>query len=429
MNVFPDILLRITGKPFDDFQSLNLTKTISGIEKIVNLKHEVNNLKDQIADYLFQAIPEVREPKFQNILLNLRRDIFNQRKVDLKIINTLEPYLSNCVKGHLEKYHSITLQIQDLYIKSEKQYSKETACSREQLRILAKEELFQKGLLLSSQSLLDRTCRYLSKDTVSPRKKDFQTEKSLIKYLSRMHTKTSPFSTFTHLSVLSLNPQKGGISLQDLFSPFTKMTHLKTTHHIRLNNFLYQYLKGLLIACPDISQNLKLRTNPTLKKEDNYYLFLTNSNNVEAFQRIPHDPVLDVFLTIVSEKKEGLTSKNLVHTIIEDEYIDAPAEELHAYIYQLLEYGFFEYHFGVSGIDPDWDIKLRKKSTPDFFNHPGMKDVFGSLSLLRQSAEEYGKSSISRRRAILKESFPQFREMCMGLQKSRKRNTHQIKTT
>ena len=99
------------------------------------------------------------------------------------------------------------------------------------------------------------------------------------------------------------------------------------------------------------------------------------AKTIKTLHVIPANPALEVFLTLASEKKEGIVYKELVHTIIENEYIDASAEDIESFINQLIDYGFLEFSIGVSGIDPDWDHELTKQLKPLADHLPLIKDL------------------------------------------------------
>ncbi|NUM81836.1 lantibiotic dehydratase [bacterium] len=280
---------------------------------------------------------------------------------------------------------------------------------RDTLSQIASDEKFQKGLLLSSQSLLNQVDKYIQHDKSAVNKHHCDTEESLIRYISRMYAKTSPFSTFTNLAIGALSFEtKKHFELGEKANPGYES-------HIRLNNMLYQYLKGILLKISEIYFQFRLRPNPTIQKRDAYYLFLTNSNNIEAFQRIPANPVLEVLLYLTSNSEEGIQYSELIKTIIDNEYIDASSEEIQEFINQLLDYGFLEFNLGVSGTDPDWDIKLRSQLESLPANTVLLKSLTQSLAVMRKKCNEYAQAGVAARKNILKEVHANFRSTCWQL--------------
>lgn len=414
MKLMPHTLIRVAGGPFQKLQSLNLSRSIEIIDNILNLKEKLTPLKENISEVMYSAIPQLQDTTVQNFLVKLRRDIFNERNVSEEKLKRAAPHLSAELTADIENYRTLKGEIKELFEEGERQFPEETKATRQILQNLAEDENLQKGLVLSSQSLYKRIAGYAKKSKL--KKKDFQVERGLTKYISRMYGKTSPFSTFTNLVMASVTPSPDAV--EDKVSPLVKTGSdeiPEILNHIRLNNFLYQYLHTILTKNPDFYRHFLVRPNPTIKKNEDHYLFLTNSNNIEAFQRIPANPALEVFTYISTQKKEGIVYKEMVREIIKNEYIDAPAETLEDFINQLLDYGFLEFNIGVSGIDPDWDRALTEKLSPLAADLPLIKELLDVLEKVRILAGEYGQSDCENRTRILDEAFQVFRAICWKL--------------
>ncbi len=419
MKLFPHTMIRIGGGPFEKLENLNLKDSIQIIDSISGCKEKLDVLKQTISDNLYHTIPGQKNPEIQNLLLKIRRDIFNERNISSENVKRITPYLSKSLAEEIENYRQIKEKINELWQKGETLFPGEVEAARQKLRALAKDEDLQKGLLLSSQSLFKRIPGYVKKES-RMKKKDFQTERGLTKYISRMYGKTSPFSTFTNLVIGKITTTPEPKIPNNQISPLLRLKvdeekKPEVLYHIRINNYLYKYLKVLLTKNPNFYRYFLLRPNPTLKKNENHYLFLTNSDNIEAFQRIPANPALEIFLDLASQKKEGILYKELVHTIVENEYIDAPAETLESFINQLIDYGFLEFNIGVSGIDPDWDDELTKKLKPLAAHLPLIKELLDTLKTVRKLANQYGAAECENRIRILDDAFLQFRAICIKL--------------
>jgi len=414
MKLFPHILVRVSGGAFEQLETLNLKKSLQTVNEIHQLKKSLTELKEKISQRLYQTIPQRNDPKARNLLLNFRRNIFNDRYIPADALDKVISYLPKGLKENLKSYFKIKESIGHMREKGEDVFSREVTQLRKNLHALAADEKLQKGLLLSSQSLLKRIPAYTAKES-HLQKKDLQTERGLVKYISRMYAKTSPFSTFTNLVMAkpasSPGPEKSFLWLEN-------DKKAKVINHIRLNNYLYHYLETLLCKNPDIYPLFLIRPNPTLKQGQTQYLYLTNNNNIEAFQRIPVNPVLEVFRQLTGEKKEGIPFNELVRTIIANEYIDASAEDIQSYILQLIEYGFLEFNIGVSGIDPDWDIKLGNvlhNINRDNIDIPLLSELPETLKNIRTLACQYGEAPFHQRNEILEKAFHQFKATCMKL--------------
>lgn len=431
MKLFPHAMIRISGGPFEKLETLNLTDSIHIIDNIIDCKQKLAPLEHTISDELYHIIPRQQDPTLQNLMVKVRRDIFNERNISTEKISRLSPHLPAPLAEQIENYRLLKEEINRLWTDGETLFPKEVTAARGKLKTRAMDEEFRKGLLLGSQSLYKRIPGYIEKDpSARMKKKDFQIERGIARYFSRMHGKTSPFSTFTNLAVGKITPAPETPETpetpeiprppfpKDPVSPIVRLKqHEKprVIYHIRLNNYLYNYLKVLLTKNPNIYRYLLVRPNPTIQKHEDHYLYLTNSNNIEAFQRIPANPALEVFLYLTSEKKQGLVYKNMLQAIIDNEYIDAPLADLEAFVNQLIEYGFLEFDLGVSGIDPDWDKELHKKLGCLGQELPLIKELLDTLISVRQLSRQYGSGNCEERTRILEEAYRQFRVICMKL--------------
>ena len=420
MKLLPHTMIRVSGGPFEKLESLKLTESPRLIESITGLKAKLEPLKQKISDELYQLIPGLEDQAIQNLLVKIRRDIFNERNVSPERMERIKPHVPGTLLAEMDNYLSTREEINGLRQQGEALFAKETAAARRILAEEAMDEDLQNGLLLSSQSLFKRIPGYVKKVEKNARlkKKEFQVERGLTKYISRMYGKTSPFSTFTNLVIGTITADAPPPDWEGGISPLLRLKENKkpeVLNHIRINNFLYQYLNTMFTKNQEIFRHFLIRPNPTLKKNEDHYLFLTNSNNIEAFQRIPANPALEVFTYLSTQKKEGITYDEMVRSIIENEYIDAPAETLEDFINQLLDYGFLEFNIGVSGIDPDWDRELAKKLNHLEAKVPLIKELLAVLKKVRTLADRYGESNSDGRTQILNEAFEDFRAVCMKL--------------
>ncbi|HLP61986.1 MAG TPA: lantibiotic dehydratase, partial [Candidatus Deferrimicrobium sp.] len=345
MKLFPHAMIRISGGPFEKLESLDIIDAIQIIDAVIDHKKKLVPLKQTISDELYQIISRQPDPSLQNLMVKVRRDIFNERDITADKITKITPHLPIPLGTQIENYRRLKEEINRLWEEGEALFCKEVTAVREKLkRRVASDENFRKGLLLGSQSLYKRVPGYIAQTpSARMKKKDAQVERGIVRYFSRMHGKTSPFSTFTNLAIgkITSNPQPP--LPKDQISPFVRLKQpgeVRVVYHIRLNNYLYNYLKVLLTKNAHIYPYLLVRANPTIQQHKDHYLYLTNSNNIEAFQRIPANPALEMFRYLTAEKKEGLIYKDLIRAIIDNEYIDAPPEDLEAFAGQLIAYGF-----------------------------------------------------------------------------------------
>lgn len=411
MKLFPYVLIRVSGGEFARFQALELPQSAQVVQKVQACQNQMTALKERLSQALYDVVAHA-DQDHRLTFIQLRRDIHNEREIAAERCTAVAGHLPPDVYADVLRYNNLWKQARCLWEHGEMIYEDEMTAARETLRQLSQRDNLQMGLLLSSQSLF----KYGIPHYVQSRqlkKQGLKTEQSLIKYLSRIYAKTSPFSTFTHLTFGHIVPHiKTGFPT--LLCP-NGSGDTAVVNHIRLNNYLYQYLKNLLTKNRDIYCWFELRPNPTLSLQGEHYVFLTNSNNIESFQRIAATPALKLLYTLTADQPDGMTYQTIIETIVKNESIDAADDEIADYIDQLVDYGFLEFNLGVSGTDPDWDLKLCQKLHPYREQLPLLNELGQTLGQMRHYARAYGRAPVAERTHILHEAFETFRAICMDL--------------
>ncbi len=414
MKIFPYIITRIGGGSFDHLAQIDYSPLTAQVHLLLHLQTEKEQKKQQLCNRLFEFIRKLTDPKAQNQIQNVRRDIFNDRSIKTQALANVKLFLSSELIMEVDTYLAFKESILIKMQVAETVYTQLQGQERQHLQKLANDEYLQKGLVLSSQTLLDALPSYTATELVAFRKKEFQREQSVLKYLTRMYTKTSPFSTFNNLTLASL----GSPSDTSIHATAATQAGEAVVGHIRLNNYLLQYLKNLFVSNPNIYKHFMLRHNPTINIQEDHYLYLTNYNNTEAFQRIPANAVVDLLFKMVQTHASGIRFSALVEEVCED--VEASQEEIAHYVKQLIDYGFFEFDLGVSGIDPDWDLKLVKRLQHLEEHHTEhISELISTLQHIRTLAtEKYGQSTARERVQLLKEAYGAFQTVCMRLHKA-----------
>lgn len=407
MKVFPHILARIGGESFEMIAQMKFPELVATTEAMSQREAQREKDKESLCSKLLVFIQTLNNSKTQNVLQNLRRDVFNGRRVKQAdhdasalllpgdILRQLDEYLdtSNRRVAEMERFRQL--------------YTSELTRARAMLQTLSANESLRKGLLLSSRSLFESLEKFSQANPADFKKKEIQNEQALLKYLTRMVTKTSPFSTFNNLSIA------GTATTEQPIHVVPGASATKVSSHLSLNNGLFKYLTAIFVSSRDIYRHLEVRLNPTVQVKDDHYLFLTNSDNVEAFQRIMFNPVV----SLVYEKfLDGslFTFKSLTESVLDD--VDADADQIENYIRHIINYGFLEFNIGVSGIDPAWDIKLIEKLKPlEAAGVPLIENLIATLARLRAIALESQYADASDREALMMDAFRTIRKTCMEL--------------
>lgn len=409
MELFPYALIRIGGDTYEQWADLQFRQSTTLTEEIFKLTTEQRGKKEKLCDDLFGFISSTDDADIQNTVQNLRRDIFNERKLKNSKVRKALEVLPEHLKTDLQAYLKLLAELKEKGQSGEAIYLRELKENRTRLKDIADTDPLKKGLILSSRTLLNRLEPFRKRPVEKFRKKEHQIEQSILQYLTRMYAKTSPFSTFTNLTVGQL---ADGVEEGIRLTPADGKEEVRG--HIRLNNYLMKYLTDLLSNYRAAYMLFPLRINPTLQNRGDHFLYLTNNNNIESFQRIPYNPVVEHIANVVQGHAEGIRFSDLVETLKND--IDASGEELENYVQQLIGYGLLEYHLGVSGVDPDWDIKLTE-ALQVLVEHDikHIADLTQRLKEVRDLGMRYAHSDVEERKEILQQAFDAFRGVCMAI--------------
>lgn len=418
MRLFPYALVRISGGPFDRLAALEASGMPEVLSEIRDLKQRQAEIASRVTDTLYKAISSCVDSPLRTHLIHLKRDVFNGRVVSPDQLSLTRSNLPCEAVNDLVSYMSICRRLSILLEQGREKHSAASIHARKVLRQLAQEDVLRKGLVLSSQSLLRYGLpRYISTSGQNLNHRDLQTEHNLLRYMSRIYAKTSPFSTFTALAIMHI--KAGTLSDESTIgsppSSSNNSSELQVTSHVRLNNSLFEYLVGLMSKNARFYRHFALRLNPTLRKEDGEYVYLVNFHNIEAFQRIPDDPTLELIISLLSQQIDGLAYHEAVQQVLDSGLLDASRDDLELYLIRLVEYGFLEINVGISGLDPDWDVKLiQQLSLPTQCGNL-VGDLISALKSLRITADQYGEAHADRRPDLLMHAFDTFKELCLRL--------------
>lgn len=397
MKVFPYYITRMAGLTYESLQQLQSPTLIAAVAKLVLAQAHIAEWKERVSDILFEAAKNETDIHQKQAIINTKRNLFNGklRKQEREVCERLLNQHQQCqpLQAYLTAFDTLAQSqpiLEDLYrqaVQSEKKL----------LHHIAAHSDLQAGILLSSHIFFHELQGHLAKQSGGERFTDV--EVGLLKYVSRMATKTSPFSRFATLSCHGYSSSQPTI-LQD------SLQVGNSSVFPRLNSQLLKHITHLLELHEDTLLQLSLILNPTIELHDGFYCFITNRDGMEAFQRLRQSPILDLIKESIGAEMVAAT---LLHSL--QEACDASRVDLLDYIKRLLAHGFFEINWGTTGLDPDWYLRLL-----DLFAHPRFKgiDIVASLSELLQniatSLNRYEALSISDKAAYLQNTYLHFRD-------------------
>lgn len=390
MQLFPYFIIRLASGNMKNLHRLEVPKSVDQVQKIMEATAEIDLLKNKINQNLFETISQQEDTNLQNKLLQLKRDIHNQRPINENILDLPLFKTSSELKDDINVYMQLERALESLKAECEDIYNSELKQTYKHLYTLSLEENLRKGMVLSNQSLIDNMDKYIPRVlNNSPRKKEWQTILGMMKYLTRMTTKTSPFSVFNNIGLGTIEN-----SLPKQWD-FDGEWGAKSV--VRLNNYLFAYLKEAILNVESIRKQCFIQLNPSVSIKGEHLYFLTNSNNIESFQQIPISPVNTMIKEEISAKKieyQGLLD-------ILGQQVDAPYQSLKEYLDSLIDIGFVEFKFSTSGVDPDWDIHFSAELQHLKDKNPLITDLIDALQKLKQLTSSIENACEKKRKTLL----------------------------
>lgn len=392
MNVHQNILIRITSTPYNiiDQRAVFFDNIIN---EIVVLEKNKIFLSELILDELHLFNQNVNDGTLQRKIQNYRRILFNNKDSNIDILNVHE--IPEEIKVNIRNLVEVKNDMNELINNFEIEYSKALAANRNQIKVGASQDLFLNGLFMASHSIFQATIKYLELNHQIFNKKQLNTERSIVKYLSRTAAKTSPFSTLTSLCMGRLFDFPTGNYLE-----VNSLKTSSTISYFRVNNFLQKTFKSLLSNDLHILKQFCVTINSTIEVKNQLITFLVNRNNVEFFQEIEMNSVLDEILSYF-KKENSVKFVFLLEKLAEN--IDSSREELEHYIMKLVNNGMFHIDFGVSGIDANWlsSMVFKLKKTFNYEVPFKVSKLIDLLNFLMLSCDSLGRLEFVDRSKLL----------------------------
>jgi hypothetical protein len=194
-------MLRVAGLPFDVVDTQRAPRSLEWADAVLDGDHELCVAGATLSDLLHAAIADVGDEPGRRALLTVRRSVFNNKRPadpdGALLMLAARPDAHAALAGWL----AARTRWEHLCDQGPELLREETEAARARLRELAVTPHLRQGLLLASPSLDTALENLLRKNGSAPDKRDRRTERALLDYLTRVATKTSPFSTFTGLAV------------------------------------------------------------------------------------------------------------------------------------------------------------------------------------------------------------------------------------
>ena len=266
MKLFPFVLLRLAGLSLAKLAGLH--GPTEGWPALLEQIAQRAQRKDLLSQQLSDFIQRQEDYRRRHPLQNLRRDLHRDRRLRLDKYAALftGDASARALAKSLREWEAAGRELEAGRQRWREQYAVEVLRHRHRLQALVDTPALLLGLPFSSTSSEQRLRSYRHKDPLRFRKKELQSERTLLQFLTRMASKTSPFSHFTTLSAQAFG-QRTGMG--------------RSQSKIHLNNYLLAYWQTILEGLPGFYGQLPLVVNPSWRRTGAGYTFLLNSRNVE----------------------------------------------------------------------------------------------------------------------------------------------------
>lgn len=387
---FPHFICRVAGVPAGGLEDLVAVESVASCRALRELEAELGRLRDSLSEALFEAVGGLEDQELRRALLRLKRDVHNLRPPDR---SDLERVPRSLVPG-LERYDRLIRSLREAEARYEARFEAELVRIRRRFQEAVTDEGFRNGVLFASLTLFDEIERYTKAPAERPAAKARQVERSLLRYYTRTAVKTSPFSTFCAIVPGRIVPGRLGDDPPPGASGFGNPREKSCV--LRLNKAMYPFLVQALTARPAVRRHLSVELNPTLRRMDGRWFFLTGAGRREVFQHLAPNPVLDLLLDVLRERSR-LPLAALAETLLED--VEASEDEITAYLDRLVDAGFLLFRLGIREQELDWDRRLCRLL--DGVEDGLARRTVRFLEEYRRLADAYAEAPLERRRALL----------------------------
>jgi hypothetical protein len=388
LTIFPYSLVRYPGLDYhllDKWTFINYHKTLIAH---ASLKNSIAEARETICDKLYELISQQTDDQQRQQLINLKRQVYNSKSVSQ---DTLELILSDEIAAPLEKYIQWNNELSELTKNGVEEFDRQLTAHRKYLQELASNPVLQNGLLQSSPVLYQQLDDFRSTDPTAFRQKEYRMEFSLLRYLTRIAFKTSPFSTFTYTGLMVMGQGRA------------KGNDHPVKSSLKLNNTLFNYLISIGHHHPVINGELIIKLNKTATVKNYKIHFLVNYNNVESFQALAATGLQLLILELFSKRQKTITLQELVAELTA--HVDGATDEaIKGYLLQLVSTGLLELSINIAGIDPDWDSKLIAYLQQIAIDHPSITLIIDLFTILSDYKLRYAAADTRQRHILLQQA-------------------------
>lgn len=382
----PDFVCRVAGLAVDSLLPLRSKRLPDILGEIAANAVVLASTREEVSAELFARIGHLSATE-RGSAIALRRALYSGRRPKEALLVAARLLVNTTVFAAIDRQ----LTLQDAQDQLDESYAtvfrQELSRTRQHLRILASDGDFRMAVGLSSEVLSETIDRAITASLETVNAKSEQTERGVLRYLTRMALKPSPYARFCAVI--------GGVVVDGsdrAERPFEIVGGLDMVSHIRLNRAIFPLLWKQLIQNPLIRASLAIAVNPSLRCIGDELVFMSESGGREAYRRLKQSDSLSMVLAIIAGPSLP-TYGDLVHELMrasDAEDSGEARESMHSYVNRLLDVGLLSFVHGISPMDADWDRPLEILLSK--IDDPHASATANALRQMRELVDSIGKS-------------------------------------
>jgi Lantibiotic dehydratase, N terminus len=337
LQVPPAFVVRVAGLPMAVLGHLRFDQTMSQVNELLDRQDQLRVEGEELSQALYDVIGAVDDPALRGRLIALRRSAYQGQPPRRGVLDDdLWAVIPAELAARIAAWSRRITERDALRARAEATLEAESVGKRRALANAASDEWFQQGLILASQDLYAELVKWLHADPAA--RPDAQLEASLVKYVSRAATKTTPYSTFTSITE--------GRWAAD--GPPVRCVETWSRHSaVEIAMRIVLHLRRELARWPQIKPHLPLRVNPSLTEPGGAggTLQFIGRRGGEAVVEMAATPTLRCVLEVIRATPDPSYAEAAA-AIAAIDPTTCPAE-ITAYLDRLLDVGLLEVQLAV----------------------------------------------------------------------------------
>ena len=350
----PHFIARLSTVTADTVRDLCRNDLLTELANIWSLEATIHRHRDTASERLAVAIGGVEDRVARRMLIELRRDLYNGRRIKADALAAGEERISADARCVIAEHSSLRAALTAAATQFECEYRNALANERARLREYVLHADFQKAVLLSSPSLYANIPRYREAVySARVKSREERIERGLMRYFTRAAMKATPFGRFCAVLPGLLEISRGADNARSV------AIHGDLTARrgfVCLSKAVYAVLWPHLKEVSAVRNSLIVRVNPTLRRDGESLDFLAVHGNKETFRRVEDTPAISTAIDIVSRDdylKYGALTKALSAA-----GANGSLSLTTTFADELVKLGLLQLETVVPENVPDWDSHL-----------------------------------------------------------------------